>query len=71
VGRRYNDVFLLVDMFCEGILVHFIGVVKEALDGQNSPWRIREVFEVVRSCRGARRITVSSFLSASSGEIGL
>jgi hypothetical protein len=33
-------------------LVHFTGVVKEESDGQNSPWRIREVLEAVRSCRG-------------------
>jgi hypothetical protein len=34
-------------------LVHFAGVVKEALDGQNSPRGIHEVLRVVRSCRGA------------------
>jgi hypothetical protein len=42
-----------VDKFLEGILVHFTGVVKEALDGWNSPWRIHEVLRAVRSCRGA------------------
>jgi hypothetical protein len=50
--------------------VHFAGIVKEEFDGRNSPWRIREVPRAVGSCRGARRITVSVFLSASSGEIG-
>jgi hypothetical protein len=44
---------LLVDNFCEGVLVHFEGVVKEALDSHNSPWRIHEVPEAIRSCRGA------------------
>jgi hypothetical protein len=28
---------------------HFIGIVKEELDGQNSPWRICEVQRAVRS----------------------
>jgi hypothetical protein len=41
-----------VDKFHEGILVHFIGVVKEASDGHNSPWRIREVSRAVRYYRG-------------------
>jgi hypothetical protein len=51
-------------------LVHFTGVVKEALDGQNSPWRIHEVSRAVRSYRGERRIMVIVFLSLSSEEIG-
>jgi hypothetical protein len=37
-------------------LVHFVGVVKEELDGRNSPWRIREVPRAVRSCRGVGRL---------------
>jgi hypothetical protein len=37
-------------------LVHFVGVVKEELDGRNSPWRIHEVPRVARSCRGAGKL---------------
>jgi hypothetical protein len=37
-------------------LVHFVGVVKEELDGRNSPWRIHEVPRAVRSCRGAGKL---------------
>jgi hypothetical protein len=37
-------------------LVHFVGVVKEELDGRNSPWRIREIPRAVRSCRGAGKL---------------
>jgi hypothetical protein len=33
-------------------LVHLVGVVKEELDGQNSPRRIREISRAVISCRG-------------------
>jgi hypothetical protein len=37
-------------------LVHSIGVVKEELDGRNSPWRIHEIPRAVRSCRGVGRL---------------
>jgi hypothetical protein len=42
-------------------LVHLAKVVKEGTDGQNSPWRIREVPRAVGSCRGARGVTTSVF----------
>jgi hypothetical protein len=50
--------------------VHFIGIIKEELDGQNYAWRIYKFPRAVRYCRRARRVMVSVFLSASSGEIG-
>jgi hypothetical protein len=36
--------------------VHFAEITKEEIDGRSSPWRIHEVPEAVRSCRGARRL---------------
>jgi hypothetical protein len=36
--------------------VHFAEIVKEEIDGRNSPWRIREVLEAVRSCRGTGKL---------------
>jgi hypothetical protein len=49
--------------------VHFAGIVKEEFDGQNSSWRIHEVPRAIGSCNGERRIMVTVFLSARSGEI--
>jgi hypothetical protein len=43
--------------------VHFVGIVKEELDGRNSPWRIREVPRAVRSCRGAEELRFKTFAS--------
>jgi hypothetical protein len=43
-------------------LFHFAGVVKEELDGRNSPWRIHEIPRVIISGRRARRVTASVFL---------
>jgi hypothetical protein len=51
-----------------GYCVHFVGVVKEALDGRNSPRGIHEVSRTVRSCRGARRFTGSVFFCLILGE---
>jgi hypothetical protein len=50
---------LLVDKFREGVLVHFVGVVKDALDDRNPPWRIWEVSEAVKSCKKSREVTAS------------
>jgi hypothetical protein len=36
--------------------VHFAEIIKEEFDGRNSPWRIHEILETVRSCRGERRL---------------
>jgi hypothetical protein len=47
--------------FVKDILVHFTEVVKEALDGRNSLWRIREVPRAVRSCRGAGELRQEFF----------
>jgi hypothetical protein len=43
--------------------IHFVGVVKETLDGQNSPWRICEVLRAVGSCRGAGELWFKTFAS--------
>jgi hypothetical protein len=43
--------------------VHFVGIVKEEFDDQNSPWRIREVSRAVRSCRGAGELLFKTFAS--------
>jgi hypothetical protein len=51
----------LVDKFREGVLVHFVGVVKDELDGRNPPWRIREVPVAIRSCRGAGKLRKAFF----------
>jgi hypothetical protein len=42
--------------FREEHFVHFAEIIKEEFDGQNPPWRIHEVPEAVRSCRGAGRL---------------
>jgi hypothetical protein len=41
----------------------FTRIVKEALDGRNSPWRIREVLRAVESCRGAGELQFKTFAS--------
>jgi hypothetical protein len=50
-----------VDKFHEAIFVHFVGVVKEASDGHNSPWRIHKVSRAVRSYRGAGELQQAFF----------
>jgi hypothetical protein len=42
-------------------VVHLVGVVKEELDSQNSPWRIHEIPRAVRSCRGAGKLRQAFF----------
>jgi hypothetical protein len=37
-------------------LFHLVGVVKEELDGRNSPWKIREILSDVRSSRGTGKL---------------
>jgi hypothetical protein len=54
--------------FDEGTLIHFAKVF--GTNGQNSPWRSIEDPRAIRSCRGARGVTVRVFLIISSGEIG-
>jgi hypothetical protein len=51
------------------ILVHFAENIKEEFDGQNPPWRIREVPEIIRSRRGARRLCYDSILQCKIGKI--
>jgi hypothetical protein len=54
--KRRNNLVSLADKFCERYFIHFAKIVKEEFDGQNPPWRIREVPKAVRSHRGAREL---------------
>jgi hypothetical protein len=61
-------VFCRKTSFVREHFVHFVGIIKEEFDGRNPPWRIHEVSEAVKSCKGARKLWWVFFLRSSSWE---